>query len=193
MCSKQALPAAIITISGVAGVGKTTLAKGLLERVADLRMLLSVTTRPARTSDLPGEYRYVTGAEFKALEEDGKLLYPNTVHGNWYALWREDVDRAVSDTTPVLRILTPDGVRWLRSYIPGRVLSLFLIHPEESVLRERMRRRGDTSAEQARRILECREWSKEARKQPQQFHCIEPGSPSQTLSAALEVISRKHR
>lgn len=45
----------IVTLSGASGVGKTTIERSLLKRLANAEAVVSVTTRDRRDNDSPGE------------------------------------------------------------------------------------------------------------------------------------------
>lgn len=158
----------IITITGPSGVGKTSIAKKLLELVPKMRLVVSLTTREPRASDLPGEYRCnVPRGEF--FRDDGeipqeKFLWVRPAHGNVYGTLRESVDAALSLAIPSLMLLLPETVALLRDYTAGKsVLSFYVKSPDEKELERRLLLRGEDAAIIQRRIADCRRWDEEAK------------------------------
>lgn len=70
----------MIIITGCSAVGKTTLAKMLLEKYAELRLVISTTTRAPRPDDM--NYQYVSEEEFNTLIKDDMLVDFNRVFSN---------------------------------------------------------------------------------------------------------------
>lgn len=71
----------IISITGPSGVGKTTLARELLRTHPDWGIVVSITTREPRPSDLRGEYRYISHEEFEEREAREEFIWAAEVHG----------------------------------------------------------------------------------------------------------------
>ena len=153
----------IITVTGPSGVGKTTIVGALMRARPELSFIVSLTTRPSRPSDLPGEYRHnVTRFEFAWLDLNRDFLWTVEAHGNLYGTLRESVDEALSHEHPSLMILVPERVEFIRRHASGRVLSFFILPPSEETLRERLLRRGEDPADIERRINDCRTWTEQA-------------------------------
>lgn len=86
----------IITLSGPSAVGKTTIARELLQANPEWKLLISLTTRGPRPSDIPGEYKYnVSMRRFDELEREGKFVWTVCVHGNKYGTLSKLVDDAL--------------------------------------------------------------------------------------------------
>src|SRR5512135_1059600 len=82
----------MFVLSSPSGAGKTTLSRLLMERMPDMRMSVSVTTRPKRPGEVEGrDYLFVDEARFSAMEKDGELLEWATVFGNLYGTPRKPV------------------------------------------------------------------------------------------------------
>src|SRR5690606_35867368 len=74
-----------IVLAAPSGAGKTSLARALVERHADIVFSVSATTRPRRDYERDGiDYRFVDDAGFDALLSDGELLEWAWVHGRRY-------------------------------------------------------------------------------------------------------------
>ena len=58
--------ARVFVITGPSGVGKGTLIRGLMERLPQLELSVSATTRPARPGEHDGiDYHFLTPEEFE--------------------------------------------------------------------------------------------------------------------------------
>src|SRR5690606_29213062 len=77
--------ARLFVISAPSGAGKTSLVKALLERLPNLRVSTSHTTRARRPNEQEGrEYFFVDPAQFQALVARGAFLEHELVFGNHY-------------------------------------------------------------------------------------------------------------
>ena len=99
MASSTARPVFVIT--GTSGEGKSTLAKLLVERVPELELAVSATTRPRRPGEEDGrDYWFLTEEEFERRLEAGDFLeWVELPWGEGYrsgTLWSE-LDRIASE------------------------------------------------------------------------------------------------
>ncbi|MDP2598419.1 MAG: hypothetical protein Q8P49_01160 [Candidatus Liptonbacteria bacterium] len=154
----------IITLTGASGAGKTSIARKLIELIPELKLVLSLTTRDPKPSDLPGEYRSnVPMGEFES-RKDEFLWVTKIVHGNRYGTLKSDVDSALASPQPHIMILVPECVGLLRDYIKNKdaVVHFYLLSPSEDELRRRLQGRGDDEAAVEKRIAECKKWDEAA-------------------------------
>jgi len=143
-----------LVIAAPSGAGKTSLARALVERHADLVFSVSATTRPARRLEQGGkDYRFVSDAEFDRMLEAGELLEWAVVHGRRYGTPRSEVEGALArGLTPVLDI-DVQGARQVRRSYPAAVL-VFILPPSGEELNRRLTQRGSESREDRIRRLE---------------------------------------
>lgn len=159
---------AIVTISGVSGSGKSTLARELLARMSGSRLITSCSVhRPARPSDLPGEYTPLTGECYNELALNGKLLWTASHGSIRYATRTYDVDHAIASPGTYLMILVPGVVRVLRAYLASRGAlkahrPLFIVHPGETIIKRRLAERGEKPETIALRAILEHSWDGEA-------------------------------
>ena len=159
-------PVKIITLTGPSGAGKSSIAKALIAQRPDIALVVSMTTRKSRPSDLPGEYLYeVLPAAFT---EPHRFLETVSVHGNCYGTLRSSIDDALVRDAPSLMILTPSAIGIIRAYAEtqsgGGVASFYIMPPPETELAKRLEQRGDDRATIEKRIADCRQWNDEVRR-----------------------------
>lgn len=158
-------PTKIITLTGPSGAGKTSIVKKILELRPEMHLVVSLTSRAPRSSDLPGEYQYYHSPIF-FLGNDA-FLWSIGVHDDHYGTLKISVNEALVGSVPSLMILTPDVITPLRAHAEtqsgGGVLSFYISPPPVETLRARLSARGDDAAAVERRIADCLRWNEEAR------------------------------
>jgi guanylate kinase len=153
----------VLVVTGTSGAGKGTLEKMLLERLPELELAVSATTRDQRPGEENGrEYWFISPEKFKQLvEKDEFLEYVDLPWGARSGTLRSEIDRIQANgRVPVLDLET-DGALRVQETIPGAV-TIFVDAPTFDELERRLRERArDSSGEiQVRLVL--------ARKQQQQ-------------------------
>jgi guanylate kinase len=152
--------ARVFVITGPSGVGKGTLIRTLLQRIPDLELSVSATTRDPRPGERDGtDYHFVGPAGFDRLIQRGDLLEWAEIHGGLHrsGTLREPVERALSAGRPVLVEVDLSGARAIKSALPEAV-TVFLAPPSFEELARRLRGRGTESEVQfARRLQTARE------------------------------------
>lgn len=189
----------IITISGASGAGKSTIVKSQLNWIPGLVMLVSsTTTRSKRSSDLPGEYEYITRAEFDALEAKGTFLWSVEVGGEKYGTKRIILDETFFQNKKIgLMIVTPETVPILKRYASkkfGYHESIYSIHvvtvTYKDKLNSRMQKRGDSENLIAKRLEDSDKWDKWALRHYRLFDLFITNEESieETASFVLQKI-----
>lgn len=138
----------LFIVSGPSGAGKGTLVRALLDRVPDLWLSISATTRPPRPGELEGvHYFFLTRKEFERKIETGGLLEWAEVHGNRYGTPREVVERKIAEGRQVVLEIDPQGAQQVKERLPESIL-IFVKAPTLEDLRERLKGRGSETPEQ---------------------------------------------
>ncbi len=131
-----------LVLAAPSGAGKTTLARRLVERNANLVFSLSATTRPPRAGERNEvDYRFVDDAGFEALRESGALLEWATVHGHRYGTLRSGVEAAQGRGLTVVLDIDVQGARQSRTAFPEAIL-VFILPPSAAELVRRLQGRG---------------------------------------------------
>jgi guanylate kinase len=140
-------------VTGPSGAGKGTLIKALLERLPELEVAVSATTRLRRRGEEDGrEYWFLTDAEFARRVADGDFLEHVTyVSGKRYGTLRDEVDRiAVAGHVPVLELET-EGALNVKDDVPGAV-TIFITAPIPELERRLRERASESEGEIGERI-----------------------------------------
>jgi guanylate kinase len=142
----SALPVFVIT--GTSGEGKSTLARRLAERMPELELAISATTRPQRPGEVDGrDYWFISDEEFdRRLAEDEFLEWVELPWGPGYrsGTLLPELERIRGEgRAPLLEIET-GGALAVRDRVPGAV-TIFITAPSKDELEKRLRARATES------------------------------------------------
>jgi guanylate kinase len=138
----------VFVITGPSGVGKGTLIRTLLERVPELELAVSATTRNPRPGEQEGvDYYFLSDPEFDKRVLEGEFVEHASYSGRRYGTLRAELERRVSRGAPVVLEIELQGARQIRETLPHAV-QVFIAPPSEQALRDRLEGRGTDSAEQ---------------------------------------------
>ena len=150
----------VFVVTGTSGEGKSTLAKRLLERVPELELAISATTRDRRPGEVDGrDYWFISRDEFDRRLAAGEFLeFIDLPWGEGHrsgTLWSE-LDRIASGGRAPLLELETTGALAVRDRVPGSV-TIFITAPSFEELERRLRARGtETPGEIEERIAAAR-------------------------------------
>jgi guanylate kinase len=149
--------AKVFVITGPSGVGKGTLISKLLDRVPDLELAVSATTRQPREGEVDGrDYHFLSREEFDRRIEAEDFLEFATYSGNRYGTLRSEVRRRLDAGRSVVLEIEVQGARQVRAAMRESV-QVFIAPPDPAVLRRRLTSRGTDSAEAIDARLEVAE------------------------------------
>jgi guanylate kinase len=142
------VPGKVFVITGPSGVGKGTLIRTLLERVPELELAVSATTRAPRPGEEHGtHYHFLDDIEFdrRVLEQD--FLEHAEYSGRRYGTLRSELEKRTAQGASVVLEIEVQGARQVADTMPGAI-RIFIAPPSEETLRLRLVGRGHETPEQ---------------------------------------------
>jgi guanylate kinase len=137
----------VIVVTGTSGAGKGSIERILLERMPELQLAVSATTRPRRPSEIDGKhYWFLTDEEFdRRLAEKGFLEYVTFPWGQRSGTLLSEIQRIRAAGHVPLLDLETDGAAYVKKTVPGAV-TIFVTAPTFEELERRLRARATESA-----------------------------------------------
>jgi guanylate kinase len=137
----------VIVVTGTSGAGKGSIERILIERMPQLELAVSATTRKRRANEVDGRhYWFLSDEEFdRRLDEKGFLEYVRFPWGQRSGTLRSEIDRIRAAGRVPLLDLETDGALYVEKTVPG-VVSIFVTAPTFEELERRLRARATESA-----------------------------------------------
>jgi guanylate kinase len=141
------LPGIIVVLSGPTAVGKTTVARKLIEK-GGYRRSVSVTTRAPREGEVDGrDYRFITMDEFERLRDSNELVEYEHVHEYWYGTPKQPLRDALRARLAFLLVIDVNGGAQMRGKGYDSEM-IFLAPPDIEELKRRLEKRRTENSEQ---------------------------------------------
>jgi guanylate kinase len=173
----------VFVITGPSGVGKGTLIRGLMERLPQLELSVSATTRAPRPGEADGvDYHFLPGEEFERRVAAREFVEHADYAGRRYGTLRSELEDRVGAGVPVLLEIEVQGARQVRAAMPEAV-QVFIAPPSPQALRTRLIGRGTDDPEEVERRLLVAE--QELAAQPEFGHVV----VNDRLDEALERLT----
>jgi guanylate kinase len=148
-------PKPVFVVTGTSGAGKGTIERTLLDRMPELELAISATTRPRREGEEDGrEYWFISHREFDERLAAGEFL-EHVVFG-WgqrSGTLRSEIDRIYAAGRIPLLDLEPDGALAVAERIQGAV-TIFVKAPSFEENERRLRARATESEGEIEERLE---------------------------------------
>ena len=152
-------------ISAPSGAGKTSLVAALVDKLEQVRISVSHTTRAMRAGEEDGvNYHFTDRNSFVQKVEQGRFLEHAEVFGNLYGTSADWVAQTLRSGEDVILEIDWQGAEQVRKLMPDTV-AIFILPPSQQALRERLIQRGqdDHSVIEKRMAAAVEEMS----------HCVE--------------------
>jgi guanylate kinase len=168
-------------------VGKGTLIRGLMERLPQLELSVSATTRPARPGEQDGrDYHFLVPEEFERRVQAGDFVEHADYAGRRYGTLRSELHGRVRAGVPVVLEIEVQGARQVRAAAP-EALQVFIAPPSLEALRTRLIGRGVDGAEEVERRLGVAE--QELRAQSEFAHVVVNDRLDDALEELVAVVA----
>jgi guanylate kinase len=177
----------VFVITGPSGVGKGTLIRTLLERIPELELSVSATTRSPRPGEEDGvAYHFLDDAEFARRVEAGDFVEHAGYSGRRYGTLRSELERRMAHGAPVVLEIEVQGARQIAESMPEAV-RIFIAPPSEDALRTRLIGRGTDDPEQVQARLDT---AREELRAQREFPHVVINDRLEDASDALEEVVR---
>jgi guanylate kinase len=144
----------VFVITGPSGVGKGTLIRALRERVPELDLSVSATTRRPRPGETQGvDYHFLADEEFAKRVDAGDFVEWAEYSGRRYGTLRSELEKSTAAGRPVVLEIEVQGARQVREAMPETV-QIFITPPSEGALRARLVGRGTDDPDQVAKRLD---------------------------------------
>jgi guanylate kinase len=136
----------IVIISGPSGVGKSTICRGLLERLDDACLSISATTRAKSKGEVDGsDYWFISEDEFRRRIDAGLLLEYAEVFSHLYGTPKDKVAESLQAGKTVILEIDVQGGRQIKAQYPDAEM-IFILPPSQKILAGRLNGRGRDDA-----------------------------------------------
>lgn len=193
----------IIILSGVSGVGKTTIAKLLEEHEThNFSRSISYTTRSMRAhEENHKDYIFITQEEFAKKINENFFLEHTKQFDNFYGTSYESIEKLLNEEKKTVMCLSKDGFEAACAKWPTLVTGVYLLPPEISVLERRLSERNanDYNSKHNLKDIDIRmniiaKQTKNLEKEHDKYHHkITPDSIENTLQQILGIIEKKQK
>ena len=174
-------------ITGPSGVGKGTLIRTLLERIPELELSVSATTRKPRPGEEDGvAYHFLSDDEFARRVEAGDFVEHAGYSGRRYGTLRAELDRRTRDGAPVVLEIEVQGARQIAETMPEAV-RVFIAPPSDEALRVRLLGRGTDDPEEVEARLKT---AREELQAQREFPHVVINDRLEDAADALEEVVR---
>ena len=142
-----------IIISAPSGTGKTTTCKLLKQRLPNLKIATSHTTRKIRKGERQGvDYFFVSKEEFESKKNNNDFLEWAKVHTDYYGTSFESLDKHRQNGFDILLELDIQGVNSLRN-MDFEGIYIMILPPSIEEMAKRLKKRGTETEDDIERRL----------------------------------------
>ncbi len=137
----------MFVLSSPSGAGKTTISRMLLGADPEIKLSVSVTTRPMRPGERDGvDYHFATDAEFDQMVADDDFYEWAHVFGHRYGTPKGHIRSGLKDGQDWLFDIDWQGTQQLIQKDKQDVVAVFILPPSIDELRRRLETRAQDSA-----------------------------------------------
>jgi len=186
----------VLVISSPSGAGKTTICKNITEKVNNVSLSVSVTTRKKRKGEIEGkDYFFKTNEEFIQMMSNNQFIESAKVFGNFYGTLKAEVLQKIEDGIDVLVDIDWQGTRQIEKHMPEDIVKIFILPPSIKELEYRLGNRASENKEDFNKRMS------EARKEISHYNEYDFVIINEEIDIAVNLVKsilyserlRKHR
>ena len=186
----------VLVISSPSGAGKTTICKNIIEKVDNVSLSVSVTTRKKRKGEIEGkDYFFKTNEEFIPMMSNNEFIESAKVFGNFYGTLKAEVLQKIEDGIDVLVDIDWQGTRQIEKHMPEDIVKIFILPPSIKELEYRLGNRASENKEDFKKRMS------EARKEISHYNEYDFVIINEEIDIAVNLVKailyserlRKHR
>ena len=137
----------IFLISGPSGVGKDSVIKKLNESNANIKNIITITTRKIRENEISNkDYIFVNKQEFETLIKKQKLIEWSEVYGNYYGVPLDQIENNLKKQNKIIIKTDIQGIKKLKQKFENAI-TIFIMPPDIKTLLKRLKSRKTDSIE----------------------------------------------
>ncbi len=179
----------LVILSGVAGAGKDTVKREIIKRMENVESIPSITDRPMRPGDIPGEtYIFVDNTEFKKMIDNNELYEFDIHHNHYYGVPKKILNDKIKSGKTVIKDVDVNGTENLVKILKQdmKVVTIFLRVPKDE-LRRRLENRIDKPDEKEIELRLSR-FEFEESKIGNYDYVIDNVDQEETITKIIEII-----
>ena len=186
----------VLVISSPSGAGKTTICKNIIEKVDNVSLSVSVTTRKKRKGEIEGkDYFFKADQEFITMMSNNDFIESAKVFGNFYGTLKAEVLQKIEDGIDVLVDIDWQGTRQIEKHMPEDIVKIFILPPSIKELEYRLGNRASENKEDFNKRMS------EARKEISHYNEYDFVIINEEIDIAVNLVKsilyserlRKHR
>jgi guanylate kinase len=175
-----------IILSAPSGTGKTTTCNRLREKLPDLKVSISHTTRTIRDGEKDGvDYIFIPQEEFEKKIKENEFLEWARVHSFYYGTSFKSIDLTLKGGHNTLLELDVQGVETLRE-MKYQGIYILILPPSIKEMEARLKKRGTDSEDSIRQRVET--GKKEVKKYKMYDYVITNFEIEETVNIILSIL-----
>jgi guanylate kinase len=176
----------VFVITGPSGAGKGTLIQRLLDRLPELEVAVSATTRQQRPGEVDGrEYWFLDEQEFVRRIERGEFLEHVQFVGGRYGTLSTEIERISAEGRVCVLELEIDGALYVQEHVPG-ACTIFIAADVDELERRLRERATESTGEIGERIAIARHQLEQAHRFRYMVRNDDVDRASEVLAAIVE-------
>ncbi|MBE6447531.1 MAG: guanylate kinase [Alphaproteobacteria bacterium] len=138
----------LFVISGPSGVGKSTVANGVLKKIPEIDRIVTCTSRCKRYGETDGvDYYFISKNAFFEKIGNNEFVEYAEVYGNYYGVLFSTIEESFKKQQSSLLVINWEGFFKIKKNFPDQTRGIFINPPTFEELENRIRGRHSDSEE----------------------------------------------